>query len=478
MNQQKFDNGYAAYQMGDWARAASLLAEAKGPGEVSGRIDHLLGNALMKLGRYDEAARAYGNALADTSYGMRGALGTNRGRALLAAGRYDAARDALSQAADDPTYSTPYKAYMALGSACRAMGDIRGAGIAYRSAAIDESNPDPSVALRKLGNCFMDLGRPNDAVESFRTALDFSNDTRSKCAVNRELALAYVAANKMSEAVDAFERATADGTPLSPEAQAAYDAAKKAVEARASNRVSETDDLLAAAGYADYTDPLDPTGETSGNLMPSPEDTGFFSVTEEEIVENDRRVRRRGGVRRFFVTLLVLLVIVGVAGGVAYYLGFGYPLQESVVQGMFDAKAKGEDIRQYMSDDIDDAAKQTIESVVPVSTSTTIGGVTRTMSASEVGVTSTLLDGGECSYNVHLVRAGLGWKVSSIEQQYTSSDGENTAPPQDAQAPAEPAPEQAPAEPAPEEQSAPAEEVPAEPAPSNDATEANGEVAI
>ena len=63
MNQQRFETGYAAYQAGDWASAASLLGDAKAPGEVNGRIDHLRGNALMKLGRYDDAAQAYAEAL-------------------------------------------------------------------------------------------------------------------------------------------------------------------------------------------------------------------------------------------------------------------------------------------------------------------------------------------------------------------------------------------------------------------------------
>ena len=169
MDQQKFEMGYSAYQAGDWMNAAALLSESKSVGEVSGRTDHLLGNAFMKLGRYDDAAQAYGNALADNSYGMKGALGTNRGRALLAAGRVQEAADSLRAATEDPTYQTPYKAYTALGSACRAMGDVRGAGIAYRNAAIDETNPDPAKALTKLGGCFMQLGRPVDAIEAFRT---------------------------------------------------------------------------------------------------------------------------------------------------------------------------------------------------------------------------------------------------------------------------------------------------------------------
>ncbi len=495
MNQQRFETGYAAYQAGDWVSAASLLGDAKAPGEVNGRIDHLRGNALMKLGRYDDAAQAYAEALQDTSYGMAGALGTNRGRALLAAGRVQEAADALRRATEDTSYATPYKAYVALGSACRAMGDVRGAGIAYRNAAIDEANPDPSSALRKLGACFMDLGRPSDAVESYRTALDFSTDLRAQSATYCDLALAYVAANRMVEAIDAFDHATADGSMLTPEAQAAYDAARNAVAARSGNRVSDTDDLLAAAGYGEFSDPLDPTGETTGNLMPSPEDTGFFSVTEEELVNNDRR-RRRGGARRVFTAILVIVLLLGAACGVAYYLGFGWPTQESVAQELFAKKASGEDVSQFISGSVDDETRQRIESLVPKSTATSIGGVTRAMNASEVVLTATLEEGASKTYSVHMVRDGIGWKVSTIEEQYASTDGTATA--SDAQtsdagaatteapaaaeaAPAgQPAAEGAPAEAAPAEQPA-VEPAPAEAAPAeanDDATVNNGEITV
>ena len=489
MNQQKFESGYAAYQAGDWANAVLLLSEAKSMGEVSGKVDHLLGNSFMKLGRFDDAATAYGNALADDAYGMKGALGTNRGRALLAAGRVREAADCLSKATEDASYTTPYKAYMALGSAYRALGDVRGAGMAYRNAAIDESNPDPSASLRKLGGCFMDLGRPSDAVESYRTALDFSTDLQSQGAIYCDLALAYVAANRMSEAVDAFEHATANGMPLTPEAQAAYAAARNAVSARSGNRASDTDDLLAAAGYAEFSDPLDPTGATSDNLMPSPEDTGFFSVTEEELVDSEMMSRkRRGGAGRVIAVLLVILLLVAGGCGVAYYLGFGWPTQEAVAKELFEAKTQGNDLGQYLSPSLDEESKQHIMSLVPSGADASVGGVTRSMSMSEVAVTATLSEGASKTYSIHMVRDGIGWKVSSIEEQYASTGGDTSvtdattqqqqqqqqtpapAPtPEPAPAPEAPAPEAPAEEPAPE---APAEEA------NDDATVNNGEVPI
>ena len=98
MNQQAFESGKLAYQEGDWLRAVTLLDGAKQPGEVSGEVDHLCGNAHMKLGQFDAAASSYEAALADAAYGKRGALSCNRGRALLAAGRPQEAIVALTEA--------------------------------------------------------------------------------------------------------------------------------------------------------------------------------------------------------------------------------------------------------------------------------------------------------------------------------------------------------------------------------------------
>ena len=86
MNQQAYESGKRAYQSGDWLGAVTYLGEAKAAGELSGEVDHLRGNAYMKLGQFESAALSYESALADAAYGKRGALSCNRGRALLAAG--------------------------------------------------------------------------------------------------------------------------------------------------------------------------------------------------------------------------------------------------------------------------------------------------------------------------------------------------------------------------------------------------------
>ena len=433
MNQQAYESGKRAYQSGDWLGAVTQLAAATTPGEASGEVDHLRGNAYMKLGQFDAAARAYESALADASYGKRGALSCNRGRALLAAGRAQEAVSALNEAVQDESYATPYKAYMALGSAYERLGDVRSAGMAYRSAAIDEANPAPAAALSALGSCFMRLGRPVDAVEAYRTALDFTTPLESQNQIWCDLGLAYVAANRMSEAVDAFGHATADGSlVLSPEAQASDDAARKAVAALAERRPSETDAFLAAAGYGGTYDPLDPTG-ASGELMPSPEDTGFFSVTEEDLVaadKHDRKVRRkhRHTGLKVFIFILVLLLLVAGAAGFGYYKGYGWPTQESVAESLFEAKASGQELDSLVAAGTSESVIEEMSDVMPTGdTTVTVKGVDRSMTESTVYLTATLAEGGEQDYTVELVRDGISWKVTNVTPEYASqgASGDN-----------------------------------------------------
>jgi tetratricopeptide (TPR) repeat protein len=428
MNQQAFDAGRDAYRQGDLVSAVRWLEQAKMPGEVSGRIDHLLGNCLMKLGNFDQAAIAYGDALGDASYGHAGALATNRGRALLAAGKPQEAVASLVMATKDSEYATPYKAYVALGNAYSQIGDYREAGVAYRNAAIDENNPDPSGALRSLGGCFMKMNRAVDAVEAYRTALDFSTPLESQNAIYEDLGMAYAAANRWSEAVDSFGHATEDGThTLSAEGSAALAAAKAAINST-SGSTGSTDAFLAAAGYGTGADPLDPLGK-SGEFIPSAEDTGFFDISEQEMAQIDmdnRSIKRKhghSGLRGFLIFLLFVLLIAG-AAVYAYYSGYGWPLQEQVVEDLFTTNAAGSSITEYLASSLSEQEAMDIDAVLPDgATGVTVSGVDRSMTESSVLVTATLSAGGEQSYRVSLVRDGLGWKVDGVTVEYPALDG-------------------------------------------------------
>lgn len=421
MNAQYFDRARAAYRAGDFSSAARMFLAAKDPGEVSGAADHLRGNSLMKLGKYAEAAQAYTEALQDNSYGKAGALLTNRGKALTATGDLEGAAESFTEATKDATYATPYKAYMGLANVLLKLDRVTDAGVAFRSAAIDGANPAPASALASLGDCFMKLNRPGDAAESYLTALDYVGPHDDPRPIEAGLGSAYVGAGRYTEALDAFGRATADGLyQLSDDQQQDLEAANDKIAAQRS--------MSAAASQAPgmMVDPLDPTGATGG-FMPDPSDTGFFTLTESEMIQQDRqdkkvrRKRRHTGLK-VFIVILILLVLA--AGGLffAYRSGFGFPSQQDAVSGLITAASEGGDTDQYLSPNLSDDAKSMLVSGV-----SNLEGSTATVTSLEAGMMESdatvdvqLPQGGTVTYDVHFVRSSnyIGWAVETMTMDF------------------------------------------------------------
>lgn len=423
MNIQALEQARNAYRTGDFASAAQLFAAAKDPSELAGEADHLRGNSLMRLGRYAEAVEAYGAALQDGAYGKRGALLTNQGKALVASGDIRSAVSAFSAATQDASYATPYKAYLGLGDALKKLGNLTEAGVAYRQAAIDGANPAPAGALANLGDCFVALQRPEDAIESYRTALDFAGPRDDTRAISAGLGQAYVAANRFSDAVDAFGTATVDGIyQLTPEQADAYERARDTLSA-SSAMVATTN------AYSTDIDPLDPLGQP-GSFMPDPSDTGFFTLSEQEMVQQDRvetkvrRKRRHTGLK-VFIALLVVLLIAGGGAAFAYTRGFGFPSQQDVLTGLFQAATDGSDASEYLASGLDESQKSIITASIPLDATPTIEGMDAGMSEATATVKVALKNGGDMTYEVGFVREGLGWAVSSVSTDFnteTSTD--------------------------------------------------------
>ena len=420
MNIQALEQARNAYRTGDFASAAQLFAAAKDPSELAGEADHLRGNSLMRLGRYAEAVEAYGAALQDGAYGKRGALLTNQGKALVASGDIRSAVSAFSAATQDASYATPYKAYLGLGDALKKLGNLTEAGVAYRQAAIDGANPAPAGALANLGDCFVALQRPEDAIESYRTALDFAGPRDDTRAISAGLGQAYVAANRFSDAVDAFGTATVDGIyQLTPEQADAYE--------RARDTLSASSAMVATTNA--YSTDIDPLGQ-SGSFMPDPSDTGFFTLSEQEMVQQDRvetkvrRKRRHTGLK-VFIALLVVLLIAGGGAAFAYTRGFGFPSQQDVLTGLFQAATDGSDASEYLASGLDESQKSIITASIPLDATPTIEGMDAGMSEATATVKVALKNGGDMTYEVGFVREGLGWAVSSVSTDFnteTSTD--------------------------------------------------------
>lgn len=425
MNEAVLDQARAAYRSGDFAAAATMFSAAKDEGDVCGEVDHLRGNSLMRLGRYTEAAEAYGQALADSSYGKKGALLTNRGKALFATGDFQGAAASFTGATKDASYATPYKAQLGLGQALQRLGNPTEAGVAFRAAAIDGTNPAPAGALASLGDCFVALQRPEDAVEAYRTALDFATPRDDIRSINAGLGRACSCAGRFNDALDAFGKATSDGIyHLTPEQQADFDRAHDAVAADAAISAAP------ASAAAAPVDPLDPLGK-SGNFMPDPSDTGFFTLSESEMIQQDkrdmkvRRKHRHTGLKVFLVILL-LLVAAACAAGFAYMKGYGYPSQQSVISDLFQAASDGTGTDGYLAPGLDDSSKSALVSSIPKGATPTIEGMDASMSTANAKVKVTLSQGGELTYDVTFARKGIGWTVAGMSVDF-GADGAASA---------------------------------------------------
>lgn len=425
MNIEKFDQAKAAYRSKDYATASILFNQVAQDGEPCGEAHHLRGNSLMRLGRIKEAAQSYLEALEDDSYAKKGAVATNLGKAFMRLEDYQGAKQAFEHALEDPAYRSKYKALNGLGDAELKLNNPKAAGVSYRSAALDGHNPNPSQSLLDLGQCFVLLNRPGDAIESFRTALDFDMDDSIRSQVFEKLGQAYLHTKRYDESVNAFEQAqdTSSWT-LSSQAQVDYEQAKSNLKDRRrgpsmTGSLASTSDFLAARSHS-------ANPEDSSAFMPSPEESGFFDITESDLVKlskyqakQEKKAKKTG--LKFLGILLLILFLIAAALGLLYFKGYGYPSQASLIENMFTAQAKSENINEYWLEGTDPALiKLKGKEITNKASNVEIVGLDRATAESVARVKVTLDEGGVVHYIVKLERDGIGWKIKDIYLDFAS----------------------------------------------------------
>jgi len=456
VDQAKFEEAQKAYDARDYRSAAKLYLASAGKGATgNGAAYHMAGNSLIRLRRHQDAVTVYGHALRDETYDRLGAVHANRGAAYAALGEYAEAVREYESALEQPDYTTPYKALQGMGAALMERGRIDEAAVAYRRAALDTANPDPGKALVNLGLCFMALGRPADAVEAYKAALGFDEyQGRGRALAN--LGQAYTAMGEYDEAVKSFEKATQlHGHTLSPAAQEAYDTAVAATRhARETVDGWETGDMPLVPLDAepegwdtgelrDLTGVEAPVSAVAPEPQPLPDDAAtalgmgddeavsdFFSMTEEEMKAADREARRAerserrgqgGWVRVVVIALVVAVVLVG-AVAAAWWFGFGWPTQSATVNGALVAYQKGEPVDSYWVAVPDKDVAREMAKIPPLK-EFAIDGVDRSAELSTATITVTPEKGAPLHYSVTLVREGVGWKITGVENDWRSTGG-------------------------------------------------------
>lgn len=244
----------------------------------------------------------------------------------------------------------------------------------------------------------------------------------------------FLPAGRPSDALDAFNAATVDGIyQLTSEQADELARVHDSLAALSAQTAMAT--APAPAMDAPAVDPLDPTGAT-GQFMPDPSDTGFFTLSESEMVQQDRQDRKQAKVRRrhrhtglkVFIVLLLLILIAAGGLGFAYTRGFGFPSQESVVTDLFQAAGDGDTAKaeSCLASSLSEDAKSMIISSIPQGATVSVEGMDQSMTETTAKVKASLSKGGEQEYTVKFVRSDnhIGWAVSSLDMDFSAADNQ------------------------------------------------------
>jgi flagellar basal body-associated protein FliL len=166
-----------------------------------------------------------------------------------------------------------------------------------------------------------------------------------------------------------------------------------------------------------------------GAGIPGADSTGFFTATDEEIMglTEAKKGRRRKKHRALKIVLFIVILLILLLGAATYlyYVGYGFPTQETVISEFFDTSQSDEDALKYWVK-TDDPEKEmeilsTMNSITPIS-NIEIDYLERSTISTDAIVTATLQEGGgKIRYSVSLSRDMLSWKVNGLSFAFPSA---------------------------------------------------------
>ncbi len=435
--------GAAQLKLGNMIEAGAAYREAAldpaNPAPAKSLIN--LGVCFMELGRSEDAVTSYEAAIDfDLDTRSRAKAYANLGQAYMAQGRIPKALDAFEKAQEEgePLPSMAEHDYE-LAKTLKERLDSRAPGVldtGYIPAPVsvagveeDEDTEDDPFAPKT-----QDPNEPEEKTEGDQTAPVDENELN---AAYEELGIAEEA---QGDAQNADEDPSTAQTVVMERVELDDDEAPEGEEnpetAPSNSELDErpftyNDEPGYEYGVAfdfgdEYADAREPRDmETTEMHMPSPENTAFFDVTEQEINKGAREGRRkkrraRGCGLKIAIFLVILLIILAAAACAAYVLGYGYPLQETVTNEFFTAVKSGSDTSKYWSDSVDQGTRAAQESSLAGLTSHQVEAVKRSTAQSEVFVDATLEEGGHIDYEVVLTRKGLSWAIEYVQLYFPS----------------------------------------------------------
>ncbi len=436
--------GAAQLKLGNMTEAGAAYREAAldptNPAPAKALVN--LGVCFMELGRTDDAITSYETALEfDLDDATSAKTYANLGQAYMAEGRVQKAIDAFEQACAFPDFELSamaqhdYDLAVTLKDRLDAkMPGILDTGFIPNVAMIaHDEKPEEPADLQTASE--MEPSQSGHLPVYGEPGFDpFAPQTQAMEPVQ------VAEEGPVEESVDSFEDA-GEGEPYElddePEEQdaeadeAALQSAKTEmmepvdVPEDDANQLPATYDEPEYEGYvsAAAAQPVD--FEVTDTHMPSPENTEFFDITEQQIAinakENRRKARRARGVGlKVAIVFVILCILVAGAACAAYVLGYGYPLQEDVADDFFAAVQNDADTSQYWASDVDEATRESQMASLSNLTSYNVEAVQRSMGQSIVYVKGTLAEGGQIDYELVMSRHNISWAIEYVELYFPS----------------------------------------------------------
>ena len=426
-------------------------------------VEANLANAYLKAGEYDTAISHYQAALEESDSKSPYKCYQGMGAALMEQNSYEQAAIAYRRAALDETNPEPGKSLVNLGLCLMSMNRPQDAIEAYKAALGTETYQTPGRALSNLGIAYFETKEWSRSIRAFEEAATLHGYKLSHNAtVLLEQARAeFEASGLEDESAEAEDEVSSvndidlnDETfdedftdevvetveselPSEPSsitteediAVLAADLAGQPTDAFVVVPPEEEEESSFFAGNEDRqkTAPFDavsvedaPVSLSGGVEFGAEEDVeNFFGRSEKEAAklgkQKAKEERGRFAFVKWIIALFVVLVVIAGAGAAIYFTGFGIPTPKEVTSQAIEAYNTGKAFEGYWVDTTNTVREM---AAVPVPAKFTIDSVDVNGMKAVVNVKVKPESGTALAFRFNTVRSGMGWKISSVENEY------------------------------------------------------------
>lgn len=430
-------------------------------------VEGNLANAYLKAGEYDTAISHYQAALEEPDIRCPYKCYQGMGAALMEQGLFEQAAIAYRRSALDESNPEPGRSLVNLGLCLMSLHRPADAIEAYKAALGTDSYKNTGRALSNLGIAYFETQKWSQAIRAFEEAATLHGYKLSPSAsalleqARREFEAAgsIEPAEESENSVDSVNSINLDDTSFDDDFTEEV-VSEVVAPAELSATVAADDIAILAADLAgqstdafipverDFEDssvedtihqPVSRVDEDEFYLEGQNLEGGhaaheaqqgvefgnendvenFFGRSEKEAAklgkQKAKENRSRFGFVKWIIGVVLALAIIGGAAAGIYFTGFGVPTPKEVVSNAITAYNTGKAFESYWADTTNTVREM---AAVPVPSKFTVDSVDVNGFKAVVNVKVKPESGTALAFRFNVVRSGIGWKISSVENEY------------------------------------------------------------